>query len=125
MPHDPNVPDLFDVRTLVILRSGDNPPPLSEADADELQRQHLAYRAELGRRGVLVANGPTRERSNPTIRGLSIFACSLDEARRLTEDDPGVRAGVFGYDIMEWWTRAGAVTFPLAGRPVGDQRPID
>jgi uncharacterized protein YciI len=125
MPRDPNVPDLFDVRTLVILRSGDAPPPLTEDEADELQRQHLAYRAELGRRGVLVANGPTRERSNPTIRGLSIFACSLDEARRLTEEDPGVRAGVFGYDVMEWWTRAGAVSFPLADGTVGDQRAID
>lgn len=122
MPRDPNIPDAFDVYTLVILRWPDDLPSFSEEELAELQRQHLAYRAELGRRGVLVVNGPLVEQSDERMRGISVFACDLDEARRLTEADPSVRAGRLTYDVMQWWVRAGVLAFPLAGRPVGERR---
>lgn len=122
MPRDPNVPAAFDAYTLVILRWPEHLPSFSEEELDELQRQHLAYRAELGRQGVLVVNGPLVEQSDERMRGVSIFACDLDEARRLTEADPSVRAGRLTYDVMQWWVRAGVLAFPLADRPVGERR---
>jgi hypothetical protein len=45
-------------------------------------------------------NGPFDEQSDPSYRGMSIFAC----------------------DVMEWWVGAGSLAFPLADRPVGDRR---
>ena len=57
-----------------------------------------------------------------TMRGLSIFACSLDEAARLSDADPSVQAGRLGYDLMEWWVAAGTLAFPDATGPVGDRR---
>ena len=76
MPRDPNIPDEFDVHTLVLLRRPSDAPQISDAELDALQAQHLAYRAELRRQGVLVVNGPLTEQSDPAMRGLSIFAAA-------------------------------------------------
>ena len=122
MPRDPNIPDAFDVYTLVLLRRPADAPEISEAELDALQARHLAYRAELRRQGILVVNGPLSEQSDTTMRGLSIFACSLDEATRLSDGDPSVQAGRLAYDLMEWWVAAGTLAFPAADRPVGSRR---
>jgi uncharacterized protein YciI len=122
MPRDPNIPDAFDVYTVVVLRRPDDAPELSDEELDELQARHLAYRAELGRRGLLVVNGPFDEQSDPSYRGMSIFACDPGEAARLSDGDPSVIAGRLAYEVMEWWVRAGSLAFPLAGRAVGDRR---
>jgi uncharacterized protein YciI len=122
MPRDPNIPDAFDVYTLVLLRRPADAPDLSEPELDALQARHLAYRAELRRQGILVVNGPLGEQSDVAMRGLSIFACSLDEAARLSDEDPSVQAGRLAYDLMEWWVAAGTLAFPGAPGPVGDRR---
>ncbi|MDP9467890.1 MAG: YciI family protein [Chloroflexota bacterium] len=122
MPRDPNIPDAFDVYTLVLLRRPADAPDMPEEELDALQARHLAYRAELRRQGVLVANGPLGEQSDASLRGLSIFACDPAEARRLSDGDPSVQAGRLAYEIMEWWVAAGTLAFPEAGRPVGSRR---
>jgi uncharacterized protein YciI len=122
VPRDPNVPDAFDVYTVVVLRRPDNAPEMSDDELDALQARHLAYRADLGRQGVLVVNGPFLEQSDPSYRGMSIFACDATEAARLSDADPSVMAGRLAYDVMEWWVRAGSLAFPHADRPVSDRR---
>jgi uncharacterized protein YciI len=122
MPRDPNIPDAFDVYTLVLLRRPADAPDMPDDELDALQVRHLAYRAELRRQGVLVVNGPLGEQSDPSMRGLSIFACSLAEAARLSDADPSVQAGRLSYDLMEWWVAAGTLAFPDATVPVGDRR---
>ncbi|HET7582433.1 MAG TPA: YciI family protein [Candidatus Limnocylindria bacterium] len=124
MPRDPNVPDAFDVYTLVLLRRPPDAPTMPDAELDALQARHLAYRAELRRRGVLIVNGPLGEQSDESMRGLSIFACSLDEAARLSDADPSVQAGRLTYDLMEWWVAAGSLAFPGVDRPVGERRSL-
>ena len=122
MPRDPNIPDEFDVFTLVLLRRPADAPNMPDEELNALQARHLAYRAELRRQGVLIANGPFDEQSDAYMRGLSIFACSLDEAARQSDADPSVRAGRLRYDLMEWWVAAGTLAFPNAPGPVGDRR---
>jgi uncharacterized protein YciI len=122
MKRDTDIPDTFDVYTVVVLRRPADLPEMSEEDLDALQARHLAYRAELVRQGVVVANGPFDEQSNPSLRGMSVFACEPAEAARLSDGDPSVVAGRLAYDVMEWWVRAGSLAFPLAGHPVGDRR---
>ena len=122
MPRDPNVPDEFDVYTLVLLRRPAGAPEMSDAELNALQAQHLAYRAELRREGVIVSNGPFGEQSDIAMRGLSIFACDIDEAERLSDGDPSVQAGRLAYDVMEWWVAADSLAFPDANRPVGERR---
>jgi uncharacterized protein len=122
MPRAPNIPDAFDVYTLVLLRRPADAPDMPESELDELQARHLAYRAGLRREGLLVANGPFGEQSDIAMRGLSIFACGLEQARRLSEADPSVQAGRLAYEVMEWWVAAGTLAFPEANRQVGERR---
>jgi len=122
VPRDPHIPDAFDVHTVVVLRRPDDAPELSDDALDELQAQHLAYRAGLAEQGLLVVNGPFGEQSDGSYRGMSVFACDLVEAARLSDGDPSVAAGRLTYDVMEWWVRADALAFPLAEGPVGDRR---
>jgi len=68
MPRDPNIPDAFDVYTMVLLRRPADAPQLAEDELDTLQSQHLAYRAKLRREGLLVANGPFGEQSDVSLR---------------------------------------------------------
>jgi uncharacterized protein YciI len=122
MPCDPNIPDAFDVYTLVLLRRPADAPAMSDEELDALQARHLAYRADLRRQGVLVANGPLDEQSDVSMRGLSIFACDLAEAARLSDGDPSVQAGRLSYDLFQWWVAAGTLEFPGVTRPVGERR---
>jgi hypothetical protein len=122
MPRDPNIPDAFDVYTLVLLRRPADAPEMPEAELDALQARHLAYRAGLRREGVLVVNGPLGEQSDFAMRGLSIFACDANEARRLSDGDPSVQAGRLTYDVMEWWVAEGTLAFPEANLQVGRRR---
>ena len=125
MPRDPNVPDLFDVFTVVLLRRPADAPQMSDEELDTLQSRHLAYRAELRRQGILVVNGPLGEQSDESLRGLSIFRCSLEEAARLSDGDPSVQAGRLAYDVMEWWMAADSLAFPNVDGPVGDRRVME
>jgi uncharacterized protein YciI len=125
MPRDPNVPDAFDVYTMVLLRRPADAPQMSDEALDELQARHLAYRADLRRQGVLVANGPLGEQSDESMRGLSIYACDLAEAARLSDGDPSVQAGRLAYDVFEWWVATGTLAFPKADGPIGDRRSMD
>ena len=122
MPRDPNVPDAFDVYTLVLLRRPIDAPEMPEYELDALQSRHLVYRAKLRNDGVLVANGPLGEQSDPSLRGLSILSCDLDEARRLSDLDPSVQAGRLTYDVFEWWVAAGTLSFPGTEDAVGERR---
>jgi uncharacterized protein YciI len=122
VPRDPNIPDAFDVYTVVILRRPADAPELPEEELDALQARHLAYRADLVQRGVLAVNGPFDEQSDPSYRGMSIFACDTAEAARLSDGDPSVLAGRLRYEVMEWWVRAGSLAFPLADRTIGERR---
>lgn len=122
MPRDPNIPDAFDVYTMVLLRRPTDAPQLPEDELDALQARHLAYRAKLRRDGVLVANGPLDGQSDIALRGLSIFACALDEARRLSDLDPSVQAGRLACDVFEWWVAAGTLAFPGFTEAVGERR---
>ena len=122
MSRDPNIPDAFDVYTMVILRRPPDAPEMTEDELDALQARHLAYRARLRDDGVIVANGPFDQQSDPSLRGMSIFACDLDEARRLSDLDPSVQAGRLAYDVFEWWVAAGTLAFPEVAGTVGDRR---
>lgn len=73
---------------------------------------------------MVVANGPFDGQSDPSYRGMAIFACGAAEAARLSAGDPSVVAGRLAYDVLEWWVRAGSLAFPLAGGPVGGRRRI-
>jgi uncharacterized protein YciI len=105
---------------LVVLRRPPDAPGYDEATLERIQAAHLAYLASLREAGQVVTNGPVLDHPDESVRGLTFFCVgSLEEARRLAELDPAVRAGRLAVDVMTWWCPAGTMTRP--GRPV----PVD
>jgi hypothetical protein len=80
--------------TLVLLKvgpSGDSPN--RDAIVWEHGRRNFAPRAE----GRLAIVCPVTDDSE--WRGVGIFDASVDEVARLMDEDPGVQAGVFTYEV--------------------------
>ena len=125
MERPSGVPASFDVRTIVHLRRGTNPPDLAEEESTALHHAHLAHLAELGRQGIIAANGPLLDQSDETIRGMSVYTVDTTEARRLAEQDPAVRAGRFRVDVARWAVAAGSIAFPELDGPVGQRVPFE
>ena len=78
----------FDTFVVQRLLAGPTPPTLTEAEANQQQDAHLAHIADMWASGKLIAAGPASD--GERLRGLSIFVCSLDEARELADSDPAV-----------------------------------
>jgi hypothetical protein len=113
------VPPSFDRHTVVLLLRPTDSPSFSEAELDRLQVEHLGYLRELGARGLLVANGPFDGQRDERLRGMSVYAAPPDEARRLAEADPMVRAGRLAVEVLVWMTAEGAARFPGDAWPRG------
>jgi uncharacterized protein YciI len=78
----------------------------SPAEAEELQKAHLAYMASLGEEGTLVAAGPFLEDGD--LRGIVIYRVpSLEQARELAAGDPMVKAGRLKIEARPWMTLNG------------------
>ena len=102
---------------LVVLRRPPEPTPYDEETLDRIQAEHLAYLGSLREAGQVVTNGPILDHPDASVRGLTFFRVgSLEEARRLAEADPAVRAGRLAVDVMTWWCPAGTMAQP--GTPV-------
>ena len=57
----------------------------------------------------MVLSGPFCDQSDETKRGFSVYRTSLEETRRLTEDDPAIQAGRMSIEAMTWLTKKGAL----------------
>jgi len=101
---------------LVMLRRPSDAIDYDEATLERIQAEHLAFHAALRAEGTVVTNGPVRDQPDESLRGLTFYRVgSLDEARRIAEQDPSVRAGRLVVDVMHWICPAGSMTRP--GRP--------
>jgi uncharacterized protein YciI len=88
---------------LVVLRRPPDARPYDEPTLERIQREHLAYLASLRDAGYIVTNGPVLDQPDESVRGLAFYRTgSLQEARRLAEADPAVRAGRLTVEIMTW-----------------------
>jgi len=108
-------PREFDKYYLVLLRRGSAWTPEQTPGTQRLQTEHLAHLRRMAESGKMVAAGPSDERQAPTHRGLSLYRTdTLEEARRLAEEDPAVKAVRLKVEIMAWYTEKGYVAFPKA-----------
>lgn len=104
----------FESYQLILLRRRPDAPKLSDADSQALQKKHLAHLTKMAEAGKLVVAGPFEHQDDETLRGLCLYRVgSLDEARKLAEQDPAVQAGRLRVEAMTWWTEKGALTFPV------------
>jgi len=107
----------FSRLTVVRLVTAPDAPPRGP-DGDRIQEAHLAYLNGLVADGTILANGPFRPIDDPSLRGMSLYTVGAEEARRLAEADPGVRAGWFAIRVDEW-------IFPAVPRAIGDRTDLE
>ena len=80
--------------TAVILRGT---PKLADPAALAIVWEHARRNFQLRADGTLRVVCPVRDESD--VSGIGIFDASEEETRRIMDDDPGVRAGIFTYEI--------------------------
>ncbi len=79
---------------IVILREG---PRCNEPGADKIIWEHGRRNFALRADGVLCIVCPVTDGSD--VKGLGIFAASVEETRKIMDEDPGVVEGVFVYEL--------------------------
>jgi hypothetical protein len=107
---------------LVLLRRTRQARELDEETIERIFLEHLEYTMGLVNSGQQLAAGPVRDSpaEDERICGMGLFQQgSLDKVRALLNGDPGVRQGLYRFDVMTWQTPAGRIAFtnPSAGGP--------
>lgn len=104
----------FEQFTLVLLKRPPQAPKLEEKQLEELQKQHLAHLGKMREQGKMVIAGPFSDQRDPAYRGACIYRLPIEEARKLAESDPMVKAGRLAVEALTWHVGKGYMTFPKA-----------
>lgn len=81
---------------VVILKAG---PRMNEPGVEKIKWEHGRRNFALRADGVLAIVCPVADGSGVT--GIGIFNTSLEEVKKIMDDDPGVKAEVFVYEAHE------------------------
>lgn len=101
-------PAEFDRYQLILLERAPDAPDLDDEAGRRLQRQHLGHFDKMRRAGLMTVAGPIS--NDDAIAGICLYrAGTADRARRLAEDDPAVRAGMYTVRAMDWLTAKDAL----------------
>jgi uncharacterized protein YciI len=108
----------FEQFQLVLLLRPADRKELPEAEAEAIQKAHLAHLTKMGESGKMVVAGPFGDQRDASLRGACLYrVASAEEARALAEADPAVRAGRFRVEVVTWHVGKGYMTFPKAPAP--------
>jgi len=89
---------------MAFLKAGPNRPKDSVART-ELQKAHLKNIMRLAAEGKLIIAGPFMD--DQPIKGIFVFNVStIDEAKKLTETDPAIKAGSLIMELHPWYGSA-------------------
>ena len=91
---------------LVILKTGPNDATIKGKERQDIFAGHMANIGQLADEKKLAVAGPFGK-NDKSYRGLFILnVASVEEAQRLAETDPAVKAGVFIVDLIPWYGSA-------------------
>lgn len=91
---------------------------IPEAEAEEIQKGHLAHMGRMGMAGHLLAAGPLLTPGGA--RGIVVYRCeSVDEAREWTSHDPAVENKRLVLEVYRWHGPDG-IGEPLASKLKAD-----
>jgi hypothetical protein len=82
--------------TVMILH---NTSKYKEPGADKIVREHGRRNFELRKDGKLCIICPIRDDSD--VSGIGVFTTSVEETRKIYDEDPGVKAGLFWYEVHQ------------------------
>ena len=72
-------------------------PKINEPNADKIVWEHGRRNYQLRRDGIIRIACPIRDES--VVAGILIFSTNAEETKKIMDEDPGVKAGVFTYEI--------------------------
>lgn len=78
----------------VLLKAG---PNFNQPDSYPIIWEHGRRNFALREEGLLNIVSPVLDGGD--LKGLAIFNADLDETRKIMEDDPGVQAGIFVFEV--------------------------
>jgi uncharacterized protein len=91
---------------LVILKTGPNDASIKGKERQDIFAGHFANIGRLADEKKLAVAGPFGK-NDRNYRGLFILnVASVEEAQRLAETDPAVKAGIFIVDFIPWYGSA-------------------
>lgn len=91
---------------VVFLKKGALRDQIDPKEAEHLMPMHLAYLGDLGKRGIIVLNGPFGDDGD--FRGMSFYSvASAEEALQLASEDPMVKAGWLAVEVKPWFGAIG------------------
>jgi uncharacterized protein YciI len=91
---------------LVVLKTGPRDAEFKGKERDDLFAAHLANIQRLSGEGKLALAGPF-QKNDKDFRGLFIFNVpTVEEAKKLVDTDPTVKAGVLIGDFVPWYGTA-------------------
>jgi hypothetical protein len=99
----------LDAYTVVFLRRPPDAPEMSAEELDALQHRHLDFLATMRKAGHALITGPLSGQPDQSLRGIAIYRTSVEEARRLAEQDPSVKAGRLTLEIFSWLMPVGTL----------------
>lgn len=97
---------------LCILKTGPNDAKIKGKERDVAFAGHMANISRLADEGKLTVAGPFGA-NTLSFRGLFIFDVSkVEDAKKLVETDPAVKAGIFVYELVPWYGSASLMATP-------------
>ncbi len=110
--HEASSPQAMEQYTLALMNRGEKWDPASPAYL-ELLKPHLALIGKLSEQGSLVLAGPLRDEGD--LKGIFIYSVGAEQAAKLVQDDPLVKAGYLEPEMHPWITAKGVLA---PGRPL-------
>jgi uncharacterized protein YciI len=100
--------DEYGMKTYVMAFLKAGPNRLKDSAAAELQKAHLKNITKLVAEGKLIVAGPFLD--DQPIKGIFIFnVTTIEEAKKLTETDPAIKAGSLVMELHPWYGSAALI----------------
>ena len=106
--HDPDAVESMEQYTLVLMKNGEKWTPGAPGVMKVLKR-HPAFIQQLRQRGEMALAGPLPLTDPGELRAVAIFRVGAEQAAKLEESDPTVKAGVLKPEIHPWITGKGVL----------------
>lgn len=108
---------------LAILKTGPNDATIKGDPRTAAFKGHFDNMGRLANEGKLAIAGPFGQ-NDKAFRGLFILAVpTVDEAKKLAETDPAVKAGIFVVDYVPWFGSASLMATPEIHKKIAKTNP--
>jgi len=99
---------------MVFLKRGPNWTAKATPEVQRIQQGHLDHLVRMTKEGKMLVAGPFTDGNDP--QGICIYVTSAEEARRLAEEDPAVKAGRLMVEVRPWMAAKGIVVPDWTGK---------